>query len=210
MGKLLMVKQVIVVILAFAGYSFLHSVLATDYVKRLVAKKIKWLVPFYRLLYVISQTLLFFWMMARLPRPALVLWQVDGIVLVVFRFIQILGVVGFVLALQAFDLKEFVGLSQLKQLGQPSAKVEELTFNEHGLFRYMRHPIYFFSVVIFLFEPKMTLFKFLFLLWLIIYFWIGSVLEEKRMVSRFGAAYQAYQQRVNRFFPTIRKAQSRP
>jgi protein-S-isoprenylcysteine O-methyltransferase Ste14 len=61
--------------------------------------------------------------------------------------------------------------------------------------------LYLFTITLFLFEPVMTLFKLLFVIWLIIYFYIGSFYEERRLTSELGERYISYQKNVSRIFP---------
>jgi protein-S-isoprenylcysteine O-methyltransferase Ste14 len=49
--------------------------------------------------------------------------------------------------------------------------------------------------------PVMTSTLFALYLGLSLYLYIGSLFEERRFLLEFGAAYQAYQQKVPRLFP---------
>ncbi|WP_456439334.1 methyltransferase family protein [Caldithrix abyssi] len=187
-------------------YSVIHSLFASDWIKRYVEERLLFFAPYYRFTYNVTQTALLLWLFHWLPRPGGYLWNFEGTIYWFYRSVQLAGVIGFVLAVRQFDLQEFLGIKQLKRFTKNQnnhVKIEQHTFTREGLFRYMRHPLYFFAIVIFLFEPRMSVFKFLLLVWLILYFWIGSLLEEKRMVNRFGEEYKKYQQEVGRFIPKI-------
>ena len=201
-------KQITEIILAFLAYSFLHSFFAAIRVKKWFTEHFPEFTPFYRITYTVTQTVLFFLMMFYLPRPDDSIWNLQGTLYWLFRLVQLTGIIGFIWALSSFSLTEFIGLKQLTQLKSLSAGKENMTddsFHSQGAFKYMRHPLYFFTIVIFLFEPHMTLFRFLFLTWLIAYIWIGSILEENRMEILFGETYQNYRQKVNRFIPGVFK-----
>ncbi len=200
--------KILVICLAFTLYSFFHSLFASRRIKTWFETNFPKIKAFYRLIYTIIQTVLFLIMIIFLPRPSGILWEVKGIVYWIFRMLQLAGLVGFFWAARSFNLKEFVGLQQtLEFFKSKSSKVEMETpeFHTNGAFAYMRHPLYSFTTLIFLFEPQMNVFKLLFLIWLIIYFWIGSILEEKRMIEQFGEPYREYQRSVNRFLPKIKK-----
>ena len=56
-------------------------------------------------------------------------------------------------------------------------------------------------ILLFLFEPVMTVFKFLLSSWIVIYFYVGSIFEERRLIHEFGQSYKSYQQNVSRIIP---------
>jgi len=206
-----MTVKILFIILAFTIYSLMHSFLLPNVQKAGLQTISHNLKPFYRLTSTIVQTTLFFVMIKYVPRSSQVLWEVKGILYWFFRIVQLAGLIDFIWAARSFNLKEFLGLAQIIQyFKNKSDKVELETpeFYTHVAFAYIRHPLYFFTILIFLFEPRITVFNLLLLIWLIIYFWIGSILEEKRMVKQFGDSYRQYQRQVNRFFPKIKKYHS--
>jgi protein-S-isoprenylcysteine O-methyltransferase Ste14 len=70
-----------------------------------------------------------------------------------------------------------------------------------GSYAYVRHPLYFFSLLLIWFLPIMTLSALLFSSMATLYFWIGSIYEERRLSATFGDAYSQYKQRVPRLIP---------
>jgi protein-S-isoprenylcysteine O-methyltransferase Ste14 len=50
-------------------------------------------------------------------------------------------------------------------------------------------------------RPVMTLTYFIIVVIFVAYFYIGSVLEEKRLIEKFGEAYTNYQKSVPRIIP---------
>lgn len=70
-----------------------------------------------------------------------------------------------------------------------------------GPYRFVRHPLYLFSMVMIWSRPTFTadllLFNMLFTVWFI----IGSILEEKDLVREFGKDYKTYQASVPMIFP---------
>ncbi len=210
-------------ILSFALWAVLHSLTAAQWMKDLFAS---WLGDrlyqgIYRLGYVIVSVvtfvpvLLLYW---RLPDR--VLWAVPAPWLWLFIAVQLLGLAGLLLSLWQTRALAFVGLQQLidylESRPQParSGLGEELFVG--GLYRFMRHPLYTFSMLILWFVPIMTR-NFLILTALsTLYFVLGSMLEERRLQGDFGEPYADYRRRVSRFIPgprTVTRAfrpQNRP
>jgi methanethiol S-methyltransferase len=76
-----------------------------------------------------------------------------------------------------------------------------LPFRTPLLYNRMRHPLYVGWAVAFWATPTMTLGHLLFAATLTLYMAIAVGIEERDLVSHFGAAYRAYQQRVPMFIP---------
>jgi protein-S-isoprenylcysteine O-methyltransferase Ste14 len=78
---------------------------------------------------------------------------------------------------------------------------EEYTLRIEGPYRYTRHPLYFFSIIFLLFRPVMDLFYLTFFTCVVVYFYIGSYYEEKKLERLFGQQYTKYKKVVPRIFP---------
>ena len=74
-------------------------------------------------------------------------------------------------------------------------------FTVYGPYQWVRHPLYFFVLLLIWSCPDLTLdrfiFNFLWTIWII----IGTVLEEKDLLSDFGDDYRQYQSRVPMLIP---------
>ncbi len=73
-----------------------------------------------------------------------------------------------------------------------------------GLYKYMRHPMYTFGMLVLICSPIMTANLLYSILIFALYFWIGSYFEEKNLIKRFGQDYIEYQKKVPRFIPRLR------
>lgn len=75
-------------------------------------------------------------------------------------------------------------------------------FVVRGPYRWVRHPLYFFSLLLIWATPDMTsdrlLFNVLWTSWIV----LGSSLEERDLVAEFGERYRAYQQTVPMLLPS--------
>jgi len=119
--------------------------------------------------------------------------------------LQFLSLIGLIWCFKYFSLSEFLGISQIirwnKKAYNYSDLDEEMTLKIKGPYRYMRHPVYFFSIMFLVFRPAMDLSYLVLIIGIIIYFYIGSVYEEKKLVKIFGEEYKSYQKLVPRIFP---------
>jgi protein-S-isoprenylcysteine O-methyltransferase Ste14 len=91
----------------------------------------------------------------------------------------------------------FIGLSQLLT----DRPTENTPLNFRGMYRWVRHPLYFFSLIFLWLTPAMTTNTLTAYILFTLYFQIGSEYEEKRMVEEFGDVYESYRKSVPRLFP---------
>ena len=129
-----------------------------------------------------------------------VLFRIQGTLQVLPRAISLLAIAGFiwgVLALRTFDAFGRIPILihlHGKQLRPPD-------FVLRGPYLWVRHPLYFFTLVLIWSTPNITSDRLLFnVLWT---FWIvlGSYLEEKDVVADFGDRYRTYQKTVPMLLP---------
>lgn len=70
-----------------------------------------------------------------------------------------------------------------------------------GPYRWVRHPLYFFTLVMIWSGADLTADRLLFNLLWSVWIYLGTVLEEKDLVADFGAPYQHYQKKVPMLIP---------
>jgi len=82
-----------------------------------------------------------------------------------------------------------------------STKPKSVPFSVRGPYRWVRHPLYFFTLVMIWTCPHLTadrlLFNALWSIWLV----VGSILEERDLVKEFGSKYREYQSKVPMLIP---------
>ena len=114
--------------------------------------------------------------------------------------LQALAAFGLLYAVYQMDAWFFLGV---RQLGEPSAI--DSTSTSHlvtdGLHRFVRHPLYTTSLIVLYLASPMSLNWLAFAVGCHVYFFVGSIFEERKLVREFGAAYCLYQQRVPRMLP---------
>ena len=143
-------------------------------------------------------------MLAWQPVPQ-VLWSADGALGVVLDtgfWIGFVLVYAATLLLNHFHL---LGISQAYRqyvIQVPDATVDRLQVN--GVYKLVRHPLMTGLLVSFWFASEFTVGHLVWALGLTGYILLGTFLEERDLIARFGASYRAYAAQVPAFFPSVR------
>lgn len=181
------------------GYFVLHSVLASLTIKRKVAAAWPKLMPWYRLTYNILASLLILpilWISYREPGP--MLWHWQGAAAWLANGLALAAIVAFWLSLKYYDMQEFLGMRQLR------FHVRRVEDQEHfhlsPFHRFVRHPWYFFGLVL-IWTRDMYTTTLLSSAIMTLYFIIGSLLEEKKLLDYHGDTYREYMARVPGLIP---------
>lgn len=173
----------------WASYFLLHSLFASNRSKKWVAAKRPGF-P-YRIVYNLSFVILLLPGLRLLyGRHWPILWEIEGFWIYVARFSQLLAVSGFLASLRHYDMKAFLGLK-----GEASEN-----FNISPFHRYVRHPWYFFALVL-LWSQGMDEGRLAFSVLATVYLFLGSMHEEAMLIGRFGGKYEAYRKKVPALFP---------
>lgn len=194
-----MFLSVLIIVTFSIAYAGVHSLLASQPVKNGLRRMLgpgveRW----YRLVYNIFSgiTLLpIFPILALLPDQTLYVTPAPWRWLMVLG--QLLALLGLGVALLQTNPLHFLGLTQLLtgQSGEPDRLII------HGFYRWVRHPLYLFSLLFLWLTPFMTVNLLVTYILFTLYFYIGSIHEERRLLAEFGPAYQAYCEQVPRLLP---------
>jgi protein-S-isoprenylcysteine O-methyltransferase Ste14 len=185
--------------LGFVAYFTLHSLLASLRLKNFVAKRWPTLMPAYRLAFnVLSVVLLLplVWLMQANPGP--VIWQWQGGWSLLMSGLMFAAIGGFFWSLKSYDNMVFLGITQWKSRHQGCEDPEQLHIST--LHRFVRHPWYFFILVI-LWAQDIHLAQLVTYSLMTLYFIVGSYLEERKLMECYGDAYRQYCQRVPGLIP---------
>ena len=129
-----------------------------------------------------------------------ILLEANGMLRGLLRGLFVLSLLGMVWGLLALRSVDIFGLSPImKHSKAKSMDVKRLTIR--GPYRWVRHPLYLFMIILFWSAPLLTLDRLLFnALWTI---WVvaATVLEERDLTVDFGAAYRDYQSKVPMLVP---------
>ena len=126
--------------------------------------------------------------------------SLDGIPRWGLRAIYCLAFLGLVWAILALGSFDGLGLKPILDRLRRSHSTP-MPFTVRGPYRWVRHPLYLFCLLIIWAYPDMTmdrlLFNVLFTAWIV----VGTVLEERDLVVAFGDAYRDYQRAVPMLLP---------
>jgi protein-S-isoprenylcysteine O-methyltransferase Ste14 len=112
------------------------------------------------------------------------------------------GAIGMLLiGLLQTDVWHFIGLRELLESTDDRAPQLVVT----GIYRWIRHPLYTAGLLFIWLTPIMTTSLLAFNLGLTLCIYIGSILEERRLLAEFGQAYEDYRSRVPRLIPDPRR-----
>lgn len=200
-----MPSEIAIFTLAFLLWAVVHSVTASlsfkTNVRRWVGERLY--AGLYRLSYNLLALLTFvpLWLLAR-ALPDGVIWTVLPPAAYLLRLVQVVGLLGVVVSIWQTRLLEFAGLRQAIDLAKGEKEYHRANrLVTGGLYRLVRHPLYFFSLLALWANPTMTVQLLAFNLLATLYFWIGSVFEERKLVAAFGEEYRRYQDSVPRLLP---------
>lgn len=193
-------------VLAFLGFAVLHSLLASRFVKDAVISRFPKMRWYYRLLYNLLAllTLALVWFAA--PVESRLLYRVEPPAQYLLHVVQLAALAGLLMSVRHAGSFAFLGLQQMRDARSKTAAYDLDEPATHqlvvsGPFRYVRHPLYVFSIIFLIAHPVMTFKWALFTVCCIAYFVIGSGFEERRLAVRFGEAYARYRAQVPAFIP---------
>ncbi len=191
----------VIIITYAAAYAVIHSWLASQGVKDWTHRKCgrstdRW----YRLAYnaiacvmLLPFVLLFVWLPDRtlysLPSP----WRWFALL------VQGTAAVGVIYGVWITDGWHFLGLRQILSADCPAPCRPPLAV--YGLYLWVRHPIYSLGLIFMWASPHMTLNTAALFAAFSLYFYVGTLFEERRLIAEHGDAYRQYQSQVPRLFP---------
>ncbi len=191
--------HLLMIVISWLGYFLVHSLLASLSVKSIVVHHMPSFMPMYRLTFnLIALLLLLIPLWLTFVKPSEYLWQWQGMGRWLANLLSILAVAGFAWSLKYYDSQEFLGIKQLKSRARFIEDQE--TFRLSPFHRFVRHPWYFLGLLL-IWSREMTPYMFTSALMMTLYFWVGSRLEEKKLVSYYGERYRIYCQKVAGLFP---------
>lgn len=129
-----------------------------------------------------------------------ILFEADGLLRGIFRLIFFLSILGMFWGLWALRSIDMFGLDPiLKHIR--TAPRQDIPFTIRGPYRWVRHPLYLFMIVLFWSCPILTtdrlFFNVLWTIWVV----VATVLEERDLADNFGDAYRDYQATVPMLLP---------
>jgi protein-S-isoprenylcysteine O-methyltransferase Ste14 len=193
-------KYLILSVLVTA-WCFLHSAMisisVTDYLKRSLGPAFRFYRVFYNITAVITLVPVAVFSYSVRTQP---IFSWDGY----WRIIQVvlLGTAGLVFFLGArhYDARQLLGIKQIQEGSADKAITASGELDTSGVLGLIRHPWYTAGMLL-IWAGQLDISALLVNTILTAYLFIGTLLEEKKLVREFGAEYRAYQARVSMFIP---------
>jgi protein-S-isoprenylcysteine O-methyltransferase Ste14 len=188
-------------VLGWVLWCTLHSTLISTTVTDFAKTKLGGGFRFYRLFYnVVSLvTLIPLVYYSHTLREAPV-FRWEGPLGIVQVFLLAVSVYLFVAGGKHYSWARFWGIFQIKAGRAGSSLADSSTFVVSGIHRIIRHPWYLGGILI-VWAQDMSASTILINMVISVYFMIGAVLEERKLVIEFGEKYREYQRSVSMLFP---------
>lgn len=183
----------------WAAYGVIHSVLASNTCKRVTAARFPRGFLYYRLTFNVLAVLLLVppvWMTLALGGD--VLWRWSGAWAWMANGLALTAVALFLRSLRYYDMDVFSGMAQWRQADGSVDEHERLSLSP--MHRVVRHPWYALALVI-LWTRDMDEARLVSTVCVSLYVWLGSLLEERKLLIRHGDIYARYRARVNGLIP---------
>ena len=198
-------ESYLLLIVAWTAWCGLHSALicvpVADYFERLLGANFR----FYRLAYnliSIATLAVPVFLTLSIQRSETVLLAWTGMAETIRFFLIGTAVILFISGGKHYDLNHFLGISQVRTRQAKHLLKDEPVFTVSGVSRVIRHPWYLGGILIVWSAPN-SFFPSTVITAVIIsvYFLVGTMLEEHKLVKHFGDAYRDYQRDVSMLFP---------
>jgi methanethiol S-methyltransferase len=175
-----------------------HSTLVRPGIKRRLAKFIP--EEYYSAFYGLTSGIFLF--------PVLILWQksptiivsADEIIYWILRFLFFLCIAGFFWGSKSLGSFDMLGVKRLmRYIRNSPGKPQQIMAK--GPYRWVRHPLYLFLLVLIWSCPMLTLDRLLFNILWTVWIVIGTYLEDRDLHREFGSQYLEYSSRVPMLIP---------
>lgn len=187
-------------IFTIALWGIVHSLLASFGFKSFFRRRLgEGFMKLYRLLYNLFAVISFLpvlYLMVVLPDEPL--YQVPAPWGYLMFLAQGISALLLLVAVFQTDLLSFIGLRQLME----EEKQGDLVTG--GLYRWVRHPLYTFSLFVLWLSPSMSVNSFVVYLALTVYILIGIIFEERKLLREFGERYATYRTHTPMLIPGLK------
>jgi len=186
--------------LAWTAYCTLHSAMILETATGFLKRRLDDTFRFYRLFFnsIAMLTLIpVLWYSHSLRQAAIFRWE--GVWLVPQYLLISCGILLVVAGGMHYSLGQFVGISQLRGASSVGLATGG-GVDSSGVLGVVRHPWYT-AVVMLLWARDLDMAALVGNGVLTVYIFVGTLLEERKLVHEFGDAYRSYQERVSMFVP---------
>lgn len=199
------ILDVILTLIACIFFGLINTVLDADDIKRKIAENSGKRFAFYRAFYVGTFLILLYLLIDFTPDPRVIIYDIPYPHDLLLLLIQLLALTGFFWAILHMDLLEFFGISQIIRWAEGKWNNDDLemklVFIKEGPFKYMRHPVYFFTLIFLFARSYLDLQTLIFNLFALIYFMFCSFYDDRKYLSRYGDEFKDYMEKTPQIIP---------
>lgn len=196
-----MAQGMILVFLTFGFFAVFHSFTASTRFKKAMGRVLVEKYPYYRLLYTFLSFITFLpFLIAYVYHMKFFadLYSFHGVIKYLFLAVQISAGLGLLVTLFKTDFYKFIGIKIKK-------KQEKERLVTGGIYGIVRHPLYALAILFLIFKNPMSLLDAFSIFLFILYFISGAILEERKLIEKFGDEYIVYKSKVPMFIPLGRR-----
>lgn len=185
-------------LLAWLLYYVLHSVLAAQSVKDRCARLWPGIMPWYRLLFNLISIAGLGLILLIPTGPAHLLWASPFWQKGLGYGLMALGGLAVLIVFRGYDSREFFGWP-------PQKEAAEMALLTGGWHRYVRHPLYTGGIIVLIgyLLAAPTIAHAITVGCGLLYLYVGTLFEERKLVRQFGEAYRQYQQQTPMLIPKL-------
>ncbi len=176
-----------------------HSVMIRRSFRRWLAKFLR--VEYHGALFTIASGVVLLILVAFWQKSACVLAAPQGIIRWMMHAVFFLSILTFYWSLRALGSFDGFGVSPILNNLRGKDPPPSMPFIVRGPYRWVRHPLYFFCLLLIWSCPDLSLDRLLYNILWSTWIIVGSVLEERDLVDDFGDAYRDYQHKVPMLIP---------
>lgn len=187
--------------LLWTGWCALHSLLITDRAHAAAGRVVGRYAGIYRILYILVSvvTLLpVLWYHFTMPQRVAI--EAGLFVRILQAILVVYGVLMLYLGARVYDMHYFLGVSQW-EAAQKNREPRTLPFHTNGVLAWVRHPWYSGGIAFIWGVGNITDVYLVTRLILTVYFILGTLHEERRLVRELGPKYREYQGQVPMLVP---------
>ncbi len=192
-----------VLIVAWCVWCLLHSAMISLTVTGYLKEKLGEYYKFYRIFYnLFALATLIPLILYESTLRSLPIFRWDGLFLIL-RLILI-GTAGglFLAGVLKFDMLHFLGIRQIRSGNSYSALSITNNIDTSGILSIIRHPWYSATILlVWAGSAELYVSSFLVNCILTVYIFIGTVLEERKLIVEYGDTYRDYRKKVSMLFP---------
>ena len=202
--------DILIILLGMAVFAGLHSLTARQSFKQRIRERVgeRLYHGFYRITYNLFALISLAPATLSIGSSDTIIWKIpesQSLLIPIVIIIQLIGTLGMIVSLFQIDILRFAGIKQVwAYFTDRELPLKNESLQHRGLYRYMRHPLYFFALLSMWFVPTMYDLQLLFTILASAYFIFGSRWEEQGMVKVFGQDYIDYQESVPWLIPFVK------